>query len=101
MWKWCLTLNRDKINIYIGTNSLPYRVAIEKYDGFMKSEFPISQPSRKFGKWGTNLARCGTEVALRTIKFSGVCGIVSPASLFNDQVSGALHYSFCTAISVF
>ncbi len=46
-----------------------YRVAIEKYDGFMKSEFPISQPSRKFGKWGTNLARCGTEVALRTIKF--------------------------------
>lgn len=67
-----------------------YRVAIEKYDGFMKSEFPISQPSRKFGKWGTNLARCGTEVALRTIKFSGVCGIVSPASLFNDQVSGEL-----------
>lgn len=67
-----------------------YRVAIEKYDGFMKSEFPISQPSRKFGKWGTNLARCGTEVALRTIKFSGVCGIVSPASLFNDQVSGKL-----------
>ena len=67
-----------------------YRVAIEKYDGFMKSEFPISQPSRKFGKWGTNLARCGTEVALRTIKFNGVCGIVSPASLFNDQVSGEL-----------
>jgi len=67
-----------------------YRAAIESYDSFMKKEFPISQPSKKFGKWGTNLARCGTEVALRLIKRNGICGIVSPASFLNDQVSAKL-----------
>lgn len=67
-----------------------YRMAIENYDSFMKEEFSISQPAKKFGKWGTNLARCGTEVALRLIKNGGICGIVSPASLLNDQVSERL-----------
>ena len=67
-----------------------YRNAIEQYDSYMKEAFPISQPSSKFGKWGTNLARCGTEVALRLIKSSGFCGIVSTASLLNDQVSSKL-----------
>ena len=65
-------------------------MAIENYDSFMKEEFSISQPAKKFGKWGTNLARCGTEVALRLIKNGGICGIVSPASLLNDQVSERL-----------
>ncbi len=64
-----------------------YRKAIEQYDSYIKREFALSQPSSKFGKWGTNLARCGTEVALRLIKHNGICGIVSPASLLNDQVS--------------
>lgn len=69
---------------------LKYREAIEKYDEYMKEEFSLSQPSSKFGKWGTNLARCGTEVALKLIKHDGMAGIVSPASLLNDQVSGQL-----------
>lgn len=67
-----------------------YRNAIEQYDSYMKEAFAISQPSSKFGKWGTNLARCGIEVALRLIKSNGFCGIVSPASLLNDQVSSRL-----------
>lgn len=67
-----------------------YRNALEQYDSFMKAEFPLSQPNSRFGKWGTNLARCGTEVAVRLIKKSGICGIVSPASLVSDQVSGRL-----------
>jgi Alw26I/Eco31I/Esp3I family type II restriction m6 adenine DNA methyltransferase len=67
-----------------------YRKALEQYDSFIKKMFPISQPSSKFGKWGTNLARCGTEVAIRLIKHNGICGIVSPASLLNDQVSTRL-----------
>ncbi len=67
-----------------------YRRAIEQYDAYMKEAFAISQPSSKFGKWGTNLARCGTEVALKLIKREGICGIVSPASLLNDQVSSKL-----------
>ena len=67
-----------------------YRNAIEQYDSYMKEAFVTSQPSSKFGKWGTNLARCGIEAALRLIKPSGFCGIVSPASLLNDQVSSRL-----------
>lgn len=69
-----------------------YKDAIENYDSYMKKEFVISQPSSKFGKWGTNLARCGTEVALKLIKADGICGIVSPASLLNDQVSRRLRH---------
>ncbi len=67
-----------------------YRSTLESYDSYMKDAFALSQPSSKFGKWGTNLARCGTELAMRLIQYSGICGIVSPASLFNDQVSGKL-----------
>ena len=67
-----------------------YRNAIAEYDSYMKEAFAISQPSSKFGKWGTNLARCGTEAALRFIKPEGFCGIVSPASLLDDQVSNRL-----------
>lgn len=67
-----------------------YCHALEQYDAYMKEEFIISQPSSKFGKWGTNLARCGIEVALRLIKYDGICGFVSPASLLNDQVSSRL-----------
>lgn len=64
-----------------------YCKLLGEYDNYLKNEFPISQPSSKFGKWGTNLARCGTELALKLVKEDGICGIVSPSSLFNDQVS--------------
>ena len=64
-----------------------YKSSIASYDEYMKNEFSISMPTSKFGRWGTNLGRCGVEVALRLISSEGVCGVVSPASLFNDQVS--------------
>ena len=64
-----------------------YKSAISIYDEYMKEEFVISRPTRKFGKWGSNLGRIGTEVALKLIKKDGICGVVSPVSLFNDQVS--------------
>lgn len=64
-----------------------YKAAIARYDTYMKNEFSLSQPLKKFGAWGTNLGRCGTELAMTLIGKNGVCGIVSPASLFNDQVS--------------
>ena len=64
-----------------------YKNALSAYDDYFKSEFATSQPNRKFGKWGTNLGRAGVEVATCLIKNEGVCGFVSPASLFNDQVS--------------
>lgn len=65
-----------------------FNQAISAYDSYMKEEFHVSQPTSKFGKWGTNLARCGTEVALKLTKPNGFCSIVSPASLLSDQVSG-------------
>lgn len=71
--------SEQELNIYKGS--------ISAYDTYMRQEFTISQPTSKFGKWGTNLGRCGLEVALRLISKNGVCGFVSPASLFNDQVS--------------
>lgn len=53
--------------------------------------FPLSQPLKKFSGWGANLARIGTELALRLCHHDhGICGIVSPASLLGDQVSGPL-----------
>lgn len=64
-----------------------YKDSISTYDDYMKKEFSISQPTSKFGKWGTNLGRCGLEVAMKLISSTGICGFVSPASLFNDQVS--------------
>ena len=64
-----------------------YKAAISTYDSYMKQEFYLSQPTSKFGKWGTNLAKCGVEVALQLINRKGVCGFVSPASLLSDQVS--------------
>lgn len=67
-----------------------YKVSIAYYDTYMKDEFALSQPVKKFGSWGTNLGRCGTELALSLIADGGICGVVSPASLFNDQVSAPL-----------
>ncbi len=64
-----------------------YKKSIALYDDYMKSEFSLSQPTKKFGKWGTNLGRAGVEVALKLVSGEGICGIVSPVSLFNDQVS--------------
>ena len=64
-----------------------FNEALSHYDSYLKEEFFISQPTKKFGKWGTNMARCGVEVALRLVKPGGFCSIVSPASLLSDQVS--------------
>lgn len=64
-----------------------YKASITCYDAYMKEEFSLSQPVKKFGSLGTNLGRCGTELALSLLADGGICGIVSPASLFNDQVS--------------
>lgn len=63
---------------------------LRNQDAALGSAYPLSAPRRKFSGWGTNLARCGTEVALRLTAPRGVCGIVSPASLLADQLSDDL-----------
>ena len=64
-----------------------YKINIETYTKIIAENLPKSQPKKKFGKWGTNLARAGVEVALNLIKTTGICGVVSPATLLNDQTS--------------
>jgi Alw26I/Eco31I/Esp3I family type II restriction m6 adenine DNA methyltransferase len=63
--------------------------------------YPLSRPKVKFSGWGTNLARCGTEVAFRLVSRSGIVGVVSPASLLADQVSESLRRWLFTTHSFF
>jgi len=75
-----------------------YKRVISKYDEFMKQEFSTSLPEKKFGKWGTNLSRCGTELSIKLLCDGGICGLVSPATFLNDQVSRPLRqwmFSLC------
>jgi DNA (cytosine-5)-methyltransferase 1 len=67
-----------------------YVAALRSFDEFLINTYPASQPKRKFAGWGTNLARAGTELAVRLVKDGGFAAIVSPASLFADENSVAL-----------
>jgi len=67
-----------------------YVAKLRQRTAVLAQSYPLSMPSRRFAGWGINLARCGTEVALRLCAPHGVCGIVSPSSLLADQVSEKL-----------
>jgi Alw26I/Eco31I/Esp3I family type II restriction m6 adenine DNA methyltransferase len=67
-----------------------HTLALRGQDKFLTGAYPRSTPKRKFSGWGVNLARCGTEVAFKLTAAGGWCGVVSPASLLADQVSGTL-----------
>lgn len=67
-----------------------YVAELRAFDQRLASEFPTSQPSRRFAGWGTNLSRVGTEVALRLTADGGVCGVVAPSSLLADSTTAAL-----------
>ncbi len=67
-----------------------YKAWLKAKDRQLTKLYPLSQPKRKHSGWGTNLARCGTEVALRLTAAQGVCGLVSPVSLLADQMTEKL-----------
>lgn len=67
-----------------------YVAELRAFDRRLASEFPTSQPSRRFAGWGTNLSRVGTEIALRLTADGGVCGVVAPSSLLADSTTTAL-----------
>jgi Alw26I/Eco31I/Esp3I family type II restriction m6 adenine DNA methyltransferase len=58
---------------------------LKRRDEALTRLYPRSQPRRKFSGWGTNLARCGVEVALSLLAPGGIAGFVSPSSLLADQ----------------
>ncbi len=64
-----------------------YRAALRKYDLQLGNVLPYSQPKSKYAGWGTNLSRCGTELALKLTRSTRLCGIVIPLSLLMDQMS--------------
>ncbi|WP_108861937.1 Eco57I restriction-modification methylase domain-containing protein [Ruegeria sp. Alg231-54] len=64
--------------------------ALRREDEFYATEFPQSQPERKFSGWGTNISRVGTELSISLLKSDGALGIIVPASLFCDQNSLSL-----------
>jgi Alw26I/Eco31I/Esp3I family type II restriction m6 adenine DNA methyltransferase len=67
-----------------------YVTELKALDRRLATDFPTSQPSRRFAGWGTNLSRVGTEVALRLTADQGVCGVVCPSSLLADSTTVAL-----------
>jgi Alw26I/Eco31I/Esp3I family type II restriction m6 adenine DNA methyltransferase len=67
-----------------------YVAELKAFDQRLAREFPLSQPSRRFAGWGTNLSRVGTEVALRLTAEGGVGGVVCPSSLLADSTTAAL-----------
>ena len=67
-----------------------YTDALRAKDRELTGLYTNSVPTKRFSGWGLNLARCGVEVSLKLTATGGVCGIVSPASLFADQTSQPL-----------
>lgn len=69
------------------TEAATYKDTMRAYANYMASEFAIAKSTRNFGDLGINFARCGWIVALELLKKEGMCGIVSPASIFTDHIS--------------
>lgn len=66
-------------------------IQLLKNKSFMlESMFPQSRSLRRFSGWGTNLARCGIETALRLLSQNGIFGIVAPSTILGDQSSARL-----------
>lgn len=83
--------DRREIGVLPDVDREEYLQAMRAYDSMLATKLPWSQPERKFSGWGTNLSRCGLELALRLCHAgSGICGIVLPASVMNDQNSARL-----------
>ena len=67
----------------------------------LESFFPNSRARKKYGGWGTNLSRVGTEAAQRSVRDNGVLGIVLPLSFLADQTSGELRRWLLSEVAVF
>ena len=53
----------------------------------LDKRFPEARSGKAWGGWGTNLARCRWELALRSCEIGGCVGIVLPSTILADQAS--------------
>lgn len=67
-----------------------YIRSLKQFSNRLINDYPTSKPNQMYAGWGVNLARIGSEIAIRLAKNEGVIGLVSPASLFADQNSTGL-----------
>ncbi len=67
-----------------------YVALLKEFDAYLATQYPLSQPARKFAGWGTDLSRVGLELCHNICKSEGQIGIVLPASFFADAQSQKL-----------
>jgi len=67
-----------------------YEAQLKEYDQRLKRVLPFSQPSSKTYGWGTNLSRCGLELAVNVCATDGVLGVILPSSILSDEASARL-----------
>jgi len=88
-WEVLKPDNRELLGLS-STNRRKFMDGMRAYDKALAVHLPYSQPSEKLYGWGTNLSRCGLEIAVKLLTPDGLCGIVLPSSILADQVSGTL-----------
>jgi Alw26I/Eco31I/Esp3I family type II restriction m6 adenine DNA methyltransferase len=82
--------DRRELDLLAAADQRSYLSQLSEYDKRLQRLLPFSQPSRKFGGWGTNLSRVGVEASVLLARPGGAIGLVTPASMFGDQNSLAL-----------
>jgi Alw26I/Eco31I/Esp3I family type II restriction m6 adenine DNA methyltransferase len=92
--------DRRELRVLSTPDRETYTHDLRQFDERLAKQFPLSQPTRKFAGWGTSLSRVGTELSIRLAKRQGLVAIVTPASLFADQISFPLRAWMFSEFSV-
>ncbi|MHB0679192.1 hypothetical protein ACX4MV_11445 [Roseomonas mucosa] len=70
-----------------------HRARLRALSDSLDTRFPEARADRAWAGWGTNLARCGWALSLRSCVPGGVLGIVLPSTILADQASATMRRS--------